>query len=845
MHKGLRRTFKGRGFYLLGGTLCATVIVVVAACCAISLLTIGRATQQQGSAIDAAITAFDLYQQERSPLNNSVSDLAVRLDSDGTLAKLAADQSDMSLREQVARRLAAFEHTNTGDVEGAYVVLHDERGQVSFILGSASAARDARTIESRLAQLDLDDLMASGRPVTRLSVQGGTAWSVAGMSYLEQASIVVFYQMPEVPNVDVLEPIAEISEMYFADETGSLYPVGSSAYAEAVDVATAAESDDDRGIFSVTHDGRPFREYFHKPGNEGLIFIFIVPDVAQAASRQFALTVVLATALLVGLGCAAGLFLTHRIYEPLQVIIAKLAPDGRDVRDEFKLIGLALDAMENRLAEQDETVAEYHLMRLLRGRASLAQEGAGFFFAEPSSEVALAIVRCDDPGAAKRAKRAAALGDDGKDARRMLPGTGAGPDEVGGITPGRKLAGQAGGAMEAQGAAPSGRGTSPLAGPLQEYLRSRGRACALCEESGFVFVVVDAQGGGIRPLFEGMVEHLRKSGLLVSAFVSNVHAGAAKLSLCYRESVAALESGTRKGAFNKVVRYERAATQTDERKTGGPGARGANASETSNDPGAMGTPDVPQAGRAGGVAVRDGQADQVPGAGANGGQAGRAADSDTSSAGAAQNAGSPAYGKQGASPDNARAPQSGMHASGDSMQAAPPDDAPASRTRRQTAPPNAAQGTARHGASEDLPVGIEDIPLPRGGALNDERNADDLLAYVRQNYRDPALTATLVAERFGMSRAGVSRAFARAVPEGGFLGYLHGLRLDKAEELLAGTQLSVAEVAEAAGYGSALTMSRAFKRYRDTTPGAFRKSRENGPQGVSGGEAEDPGKREP
>ena len=95
---------------------------------------------------------------------------------------------------------------------------------------------------------------------------------------------------------------------------------------------------------------------------------------------------------------------------------------------------------------------------------------------------------------------------------------------------------------------------------------------------------------------------------------------------------------------------------------------------------------------------------------------------------------------------------------------------------------------------------------------------------MRENYRDPSLTAALIAERFGMSRAGVSRAFSQAYPDGGFLGYLHGLRLDKAEELLRGGTLTVSEIAASVGYGSTLTMSRAFKRYRGTTPGAYRRS---------------------
>ena len=641
MRRKLHRTFRGRGFYLLAGTLCATVIIVMAACCTISLLTIGRATQQESRALDSAITAFDLYQQERSPLNNSPSDAASQLDVDGALTHLAADPSNTALREQVARRLGAFERANVGDVQNVYVVLKDAGDDGDFVLGSSSAVEDARAREERFAGIDVDSLAKAGRTVTRLFTGNGTAWSVSVLPYSDSATIVAFYHMPEVPNIDVLEPIADIAEMYFVDADGTRIPVGADAYRDAIDIDVIMNSPEERGIIGVTHNGQPYREYFHKPTDTGNAFVLIVPDVAQAAYHQFALIIVAATAILVALGCAAGLYLTRRIYEPLQNIIAKLAPGGRDVQDEFKLIGFALDAMENRLSEQDELVSEFHLMRLLRGRASLAEEGSGFFFAEPSREVALAIVRADEQKDSQVAQS---------------------------------------------------HETSQLADLVRIYLEGSGRACALCEESGFVFAVIDAQGGGVPPLFSGLLAHAQEQGVLVSVFASNVHAGAAKLSLCYREAMAALEEGTHKRTFNKVVRYSGPTT---------------------------GSPTT-----SGGEAVQAGSTEP--------------------------NAGGPATGV----------------------------------------------------------------------------NAADLLAYVQANYRDPSRTAALVAERFGMSRAGVSRAFAQACPDGGFLGYLHGLRLNKAEELLRTTQLPIPDVAASVGYGSALTMTRAFKRYRDTTPGAYRKGSE-------------------
>ena len=72
-----------------------------------------------------------------------------------------------------------------------------------------------------------------------------------------------------------------------------------------------------------------------------------------------------------------------------------------------------------------------------------------------------------------------------------------------------------------------------------------------------------------------------------------------------------------------------------------------------------------------------------------------------------------------------------------------------------------------------------------------------------------------------MTQPRVSRLF-KADGTGSFLDYVHGLRIAKAEELLREGTLSVADVATSVGYGNALTMTRAFKRYVGTTPGAYR-----------------------
>lgn len=96
-----------------------------------------------------------------------------------------------------------------------------------------------------------------------------------------------------------------------------------------------------------------------------------------------------------------------------------------------------------------------------------------------------------------------------------------------------------------------------------------------------------------------------------------------------------------------------------------------------------------------------------------------------------------------------------------------------------------------------------------------------VLAYVQANYRDPDLSAGKLARVFGMAQPAVSRLFKRNGFDG-FLTCLHGLRIAEAKRLLRDGRMSVQEVAREVGYGSAVTMTRAFKRYTGQTPGEFR-----------------------
>ncbi|WP_212762045.1 AraC family transcriptional regulator [Nocardia uniformis] len=80
--------------------------------------------------------------------------------------------------------------------------------------------------------------------------------------------------------------------------------------------------------------------------------------------------------------------------------------------------------------------------------------------------------------------------------------------------------------------------------------------------------------------------------------------------------------------------------------------------------------------------------------------------------------------------------------------------------------------------------------------------------------------ASLAAEA-GVSRALFAKRFAELMGRPP-LGYLTEYRMDEAEDLLADSELSVAQVAKAVGYADPFGFSAAFKRYRGMSPTAFR-----------------------
>lgn len=98
--------------------------------------------------------------------------------------------------------------------------------------------------------------------------------------------------------------------------------------------------------------------------------------------------------------------------------------------------------------------------------------------------------------------------------------------------------------------------------------------------------------------------------------------------------------------------------------------------------------------------------------------------------------------------------------------------------------------------------------------------AERARAYVRENFRDPDVTVASVADQVHLTPTYCSKVY-REVYGVRLLDEIQLLRLEEAKRLLQGSG-NLRSIAEAAGFPSALTMSRAFKRYEGVLPSSYR-----------------------
>jgi two-component system, response regulator YesN len=94
----------------------------------------------------------------------------------------------------------------------------------------------------------------------------------------------------------------------------------------------------------------------------------------------------------------------------------------------------------------------------------------------------------------------------------------------------------------------------------------------------------------------------------------------------------------------------------------------------------------------------------------------------------------------------------------------------------------------------------------------------DITEFIENNYCNPDLSVSMVAEEFNMSIVTLSKFFKKH-SRTGMLDYIHQIRIEKSKIFIRDGKLSVKEIAEKVGYYNSAAFIRVFKKYEGITPG--------------------------
>jgi len=101
------------------------------------------------------------------------------------------------------------------------------------------------------------------------------------------------------------------------------------------------------------------------------------------------------------------------------------------------------------------------------------------------------------------------------------------------------------------------------------------------------------------------------------------------------------------------------------------------------------------------------------------------------------------------------------------------------------------------------------------------RDFDGVLEYIDNNFADPELSVTKVADIFGFSKKYLSALFVKHM-DIKFTDYLAKLRIERAVEMLKTEKMSVAELAAKCGYTDPFYFSKVFKSIMGVPPSKYR-----------------------
>ena len=98
---------------------------------------------------------------------------------------------------------------------------------------------------------------------------------------------------------------------------------------------------------------------------------------------------------------------------------------------------------------------------------------------------------------------------------------------------------------------------------------------------------------------------------------------------------------------------------------------------------------------------------------------------------------------------------------------------------------------------------------------------ENVLQYIAQNYQDPNLSLTMLAQHFGLTEPYLSKRFKQHVGVN-FSAYLEQQRISRAHELLRTTGMSVQAISDSVGYANIRSFRRAYIRVVGCPPSADR-----------------------
>ena len=106
----------------------------------------------------------------------------------------------------------------------------------------------------------------------------------------------------------------------------------------------------------------------------------------------------------------------------------------------------------------------------------------------------------------------------------------------------------------------------------------------------------------------------------------------------------------------------------------------------------------------------------------------------------------------------------------------------------------------------------------------------EILSYIESNYTDPMISLAAVADIFSITEIYLSRLFKEQTGEN-FSKFIERLRMEKAQDMLAKTDMRGADISQAVGYNYVQVFNRVYKRNFGKTPSEIQKAKPHEKEG--------------